>query len=74
MAKIKIMIKYGIKEPVYKTEIKTQTWRADLCCQGGGRGSGMDRESGVRMKKQRGPTLYGTGIYIQCLGVELDGR
>ena len=34
----------------------------------------MDRESGVRMKKQRGPTLYGTGIYIQCLGVELDGR
>jgi len=40
-------LKYGTKEPIYKTETDSQTGRIDLWCQEGGRRSGMNWAFGV---------------------------
>ena len=50
-------------------------------CQGGGEGSGMDRESGLSRCQllhlewiNNKVLLYSTGNYIQSFGIEHDGR
>ena len=69
-------LKYGIIEPIYKTE---RDLDMEKTCESGG--SGMDREFGVGGCKllhvewmDNGVLLYNIGKYIQPLGIGHDGK
>ena len=72
-------LKYGIEEPIYKTEADSQMWRTDCDCQGRGGKSVTDCEFGVSRCKlfhlewiSNEVLLYSTGNYIQQLLIEHD--
>ena len=73
-------LKYDINELIYETETGTQTWRTDLCCQGGG-GGGMSWEFGISRCKllhvewiNNKVLLYSTGNYIQYPVINHNGK
>ena len=75
-------LKYGINEPIYRTETDSQTWRTDLGVAIGNKGgSGMDWEFGVSSWKllhlewiSNEVLLYNTQSYIQSFRIDHDGR
>ena len=75
-------LKYGANEPIYKTEMDSQTWRADLWLpKGEGRGGGMDWECKVSRCEQlylgwinKKVLLKSTGNYIQYPRINHNGQ
>ena len=64
-------LKYGINDPIYRTETDSQTWRTGLWLPRRRGGSGMDGEFGVHRCKLLhlewmgyGVLLYSTGNYV----------
>ena len=74
-------LKYGTNEPIYKTEIDSQTQRTDLWLPRWRGWNEMDWKFGVNRCKllhlewiSGEILLYYTGNYIHSLGIDHDGR